>query len=62
MSGHVISSIYQINYDVIHEFPALRKTVTTHMKKYDIFPGVFDITNQLLTRNSPFAPLAQVDE
>ena len=32
------------------------------MKKYDIFSGVFDIVNQLLTRHLPFAPLGQVDE
>ena len=31
------------------------------MRKYDIF-RVFDITNQLLTRHSPFVPLDQVDE
>ena len=54
--------IYQINYGVIIRFPALRKAATTHVKKYDIFSRVFDITNQLLTRHSPFAPLGQVDE
>ena len=45
-------------------FPALRKAVTTltHVREYDIFSGVFDIANQLLTRQSPFAPLSQVDE
>ena len=29
------------------------------MKKYRTFSRVFDITNQLLTRHSPFAPLGQ---
>ena len=32
--------------------PALRKAVTTHVKKYDLFSRVFDIANQLLTRLS----------
>ena len=54
--------IYHINYGVIQGFPALRKAVTTHVKKYDIFSRVFDIANQLLTRHSPFAPFGQVDE
>ena len=53
---------YYTNYGVIQGFPALRKAVTTHVKKYDIFSRVFDIANQLLTRHSPFAPLGQVDE
>ena len=56
--AHVLFSIYHINYGVSHGFPALRKAVTTLVKKY----GVFDIANQLLTRHSPFAPLGQVDE
>ena len=47
---------YHINYGVIQGFPALRKAVTTYVKKYDIF-YVFDIANQLLTRHSPFAPI-----
>ena len=53
--------IYHINYGVIYGSPALRKAVTTHVKKYRIF-HVFDITNELLTRHSPFAPLGQVEE
>ena len=53
---------YYTNYGVIQGFPALRKAVTTHVKKYDIFSRVFDIANQLLTRHTPFAPLGQVDE
>ena len=56
--AHVLFSIYHINYGVSHGFPALRKAVTTLVKKY----GVFDIANQLLTRHSTFAPLGQVDE
>ena len=52
---------YYLNY-FIKGFPALRKAVTTHVKKYDIFSRVFDIANQLLTRHTPFAPLGQVDE
>ena len=31
-------------------------------KGYKVSSRVFDITNQLLTRHSPFAPLGQVDE
>ena len=31
---------YQINRGVIRGFPALRKAVTTHVKKYDIFSRV----------------------
>ena len=57
-------SIKQINlvYGVIKGFPALRKAVTIHVKKYRIFSRVFNIANQLLTRHSPFALLGQVDE
>ena len=51
---------YHINYVVIQGFPALRKAVTTHVKKYDIFSLVFDIANQL-TRPSRLAPFGQVD-
>ena len=59
---HKVIWYYHINYGVIQGFPALRKAVTTHVKKYDIFSRVFDIANQLLTRHLPFAPLGQVDE
>ena len=48
------------NYGVIRGFPAPRNAVTTHVKKYHIFSRVLDIANQLLTRQSPFAPLGQV--
>ena len=48
--------IYHINCGVIQRFPALRKVVMTH-----VFTRV-DIANQLLTRNSPLAPLGQFDE
>ena len=41
------------------DFPALRKAVTTHVKKYDTF---VDIANQLLTCHTPLASLGQVDE
>ena len=52
-----------INYGVIQGFPSLRtEAITTHVKRYDVFLRVVDIANQLLTRHSPFAPLAQVDE
>ena len=40
--------IYHINYGVLQGFPALRKAVTTNVKKYNIFWRVFDIANQLL--------------
>ena len=33
--------------------PALRKAVTTRGKKYEFFSRVFDIADQLLTRQSP---------
>ena len=42
-------------------FPALKKSVTTHVKKYDIFSRV-DIANQLLIRHSTLRPLGQGDE
>ena len=51
-----VKYIYHINCDVIQGFPALRKAVTTHVKKY------VDIANQPLTHHSPLAPLVQVDE
>ena len=55
-------TLYHTNYGVIQGLLALRKAVTTHVKKYDIFSRVFDIANQLLTRHTPFVPLGQVDE
>ena len=58
----LIKKLYHINHGVIQEFPALREAVTTHAEKCEIFLRVFDITNQLLTRHSPFVPLGQVDE
>ena len=54
--------MYHINYSVVQGFLALRKAVTTHVKKNDLFSRVSDIANQLLTLHSPFAPLGQVDE
>ena len=47
---------------IIQGFPALRKAVTTHLKKYVIFYTCVDIANQLLTRRLPLAPLGQVYE
>ena len=38
--AHVLFSIYHINCGVIQGFPALRKAVTTHVKKYRIFSRV----------------------
>ena len=32
-------TIYHVNYGVTQGFPALRKAVTTHVKKYGIFYG-----------------------
>ena len=49
--------MYRVNYGVIQGFLALRKAVTTHSKKYDIFWRVFDIATQLTTGHSLFAPL-----
>ena len=37
---------------ILQVFPALRKAITTHAKKYRIFSRVFDIASQLLTRLS----------
>ena len=52
----------RMNCGVIQGFPALRKAVTTHVKKYRIFSTCVDIANQLLTRHSPLAPLGQIDK
>ena len=40
LHGHVVSSIFLITYSVIQRFPALRKAITTHMKKYGFFSCV----------------------
>ena len=47
--AHVLFSIYHLNYGVIPGFPALKKVVTTHVKKYDNFLHEFDIANQMLS-------------
>ena len=47
--AHVLFSIYHLNHGVIQGFPALKKVVTTHVKKYDNFLHEFDIANQLLS-------------
>ena len=57
-----VKLFYHINCGVVQGFPALRKAVTTHVKKYRIFSTCVDIANQLLTRHSLLAPLGQVDE
>ena len=59
---YALFSIRHINNSVIQGFPSLRKAVTTHENKYDIFSRVFDIANQILTRHSPLASLGQADE
>ena len=51
-----INKVYHTNHGVIQGFPALRKAVTTYVKKFRIFSLLFDIANQLLTHHSPFAP------
>ena len=48
--------------NLIQGFPALRKVVTTHVKKILYFFTCVDIADKLLTRYSPLAPLGQVDE
>ena len=53
---------YHINCGVIQGFPALRKAVTTHVKKFRIFFTCVDIANQLLTRHSPLALFIQPKE
>ena len=40
LSTQLIKSNYHINCGVIQGFPALRKAVTTHVKKYRIFSRV----------------------
>ena len=35
--------IYHINYGFIQGFPALRKAITSQVKKYNIFSSVFDL-------------------
>ena len=54
--------VYHINYGVLQGFPALRKAVTTYLKRYRIFSRVYDTANQLLTRHPPFAPFGQEDK
>ena len=49
----LINFIYHTNYCVIRGFPALRKAVTTQVKKFRTFLRVFDIANQLMTRHPP---------
>ena len=44
---------YHINYGVLQGFPALRKAVTTYLKRYRIFSRVYDTANQLLTSHPP---------
>ena len=56
----IIISFYHINCGVQQGFSALRKAVTTHVKKKSYFLTCVDIANQLLTRHSPLAPLGQV--
>ena len=51
-----------INYSVIQGFPALRKTITTHVEKKNKIFYVFDNANQLLTCHLLFVPFAQVDK
>ena len=53
---------YHVNCGVIQGFPALRKAVTTHVKKISYFSTCVDMPNYLLTRHSPLALLVQVDE
>ena len=62
-----ITIIYHINYGVLEGFTSLKKSVTTHVKKWDFFSRAFDIVNQRwyvtrLSLHSSFAPLGQVDE
>ena len=54
--------IYHINCSVMQGFLALKKAVTTQVKKYDNISPVFDIANQFLICHSSFAPLFHVDE
>ena len=57
-----VNSVYHIKCGVIQGFSALRKAVTTHVKKISYFFRCVDIANQLLTRHLPLAPFGQVYE
>ena len=60
--------VYHINCSVIQGFPIyfpisglfLRKAVTTHVEKYDIF--LFLYSQSAADTFSPLVPLGQVDE
>ena len=57
----LINFIYHTNYCVIRGFPALRKAVTTQVKKFRTFLRVFDIANQLMTRHPPLLRATRLD-
>ena len=52
---------YQIKYGY-KGISSPEKGCNNTRKRNDLFPHVFDIANQLLTRHSPFVQLGQVDE
>ena len=53
---------YYTNYGVIQGFPALRKAVTTHVKKYDILFTCVWYRQSDTDMSHAFPPLGQVDE
>ena len=53
---------YYTNYGVIQGFPALRKAVTTHVKKYDILFTRVWYRQSDTDMSHAFPPLGQVDE
>ena len=46
----LINFIYHTNYYVIRGFPALRKAVTTQVKKFRTFLRVFDIAKHRIIK------------
>ena len=46
------NSFYYMNWNALEGFPPLKKTVSPHVRNYDNFSPVFEITNQMLTHHS----------
>ena len=55
-------TFYHTNYGVVQGFPALRKAVTTLVKKIRYFFTCVWYRQSAAERHTPFTPLGQVDE
>ena len=55
-------TFYHTNYGVVQGFPALRKAVTTLLKKIRYFFTCVWYRQSAAERHTPFTPLGQVDE